>query len=157
MINMLLRNRNLSENAVPKCRLVPVVRASNVDHQRSAFGRVVAEAAFWAPASLLPSETVTWEGVARDTARATARNGEFTQSVDITVDASGAPIKVLIQRWSNENAEREFREQPFGGYPSDYQEVGGYRLPMRVEGGNHIGTADYFPFFKADVTKIDLI
>ncbi len=137
--------------------IVPVVRASNSDHQRSAFGRVVAEAAFWAPASLLPSEAVTWEGVASDTARATVRNGEFAQSVDIAVDASGAPKEVLIQRWSNENPEKEFREQPFGGYPSNYREVGGYRLPMHVEGGNHFGTAEYFAFFKADVTKIDLI
>ena len=30
----------------------------------------------------------------------------------------------------------------------------GYRLPTRVEGGNLIGTPDYFPFFKADVTAI---
>ena len=137
--------------------LLPVVRVSNADHQRSAFGRVVAEAAFWAPASLLPSDTVAWEGVASDTARATVRNGKFTQSVDVTVDALGAPTEVLIQRWSNENPEKEFREQPFGGYPSDYQRVDGYRLPMHVKGGNHFGTADYFPFFKADVTKIDLI
>jgi hypothetical protein len=38
------------------------------------------------------------------------------------------------------------REQPFGGYLSDFREVNGYRLPMRVEGGNLIGTGDYLPF-----------
>jgi hypothetical protein len=32
--------------------------------------------------------------------------------------------------------------------------VGGYRLPFRVEAGNMFGTADYFPFFLADVTEI---
>jgi hypothetical protein len=40
---------------------VPVVRAGgDLDHLRSSFGRVVAEAAFWAPASLLPQAGVTW-------------------------------------------------------------------------------------------------
>ncbi len=136
--------------------LVPVVRAGGADHQRSAFGRVVAEAAFWAPASLLPNESVSWEAVTPDTARVTVRHGAFTQSADITVDASGAPTQVVIPRWSNENAEKVFRVQPFGGTPSDYREFQGYRLPMRVEGGNHFGTPDYFPFFKARVTRFDV-
>lgn len=133
---------------------IPVARVDGSDHQRSAFGRVIAEAAFWAPASLLPSEKVSWTEVGTDTARATVRYGDFTQAVDIKVDPSGAPIEVVIPRWSNENPEKVFRVQPFGGYPSNYQDFGGYRLPTRVEGGNHFGTPDYFPFFKANVVSI---
>lgn len=30
----------------------------------------------------------------------------------------------------------------------------GYRLPTRVECGNHFGTDDYFPFFKAEIADI---
>jgi hypothetical protein len=30
----------------------------------------------------------------------------------------------------------------------------GYTLPTTIEGGNLIGTPDYFPFFKATVTSI---
>ena len=60
----------------------------------------------------------------------------------------------MIQRWSNANPDQVYREQPFGGYLSEFHEFGGYRLPTRVEGGNLIGTPDYFPFFKADVTAI---
>lgn len=137
--------------------LIPVVRATGYDHQRSAFGRVVAEAAFWSPASLLPSKNVYWEAVDNNTARATVRRGAFVQAVEITVDPSGAPTEVLIQRWSNENPEKVFKEQPFGGYPSEYQEFVGYKLPTHVEGGNHFGTAEYFPFFKAVVTAIEMI
>lgn len=137
--------------------LVPVVRAEGPDHRRSAFGRVISEAAFWAPASLLPSERVAWEAVSDDTARAVVRFGNLEQAVDITVDEAGAPIEVVIPRWSNENAERRWREQPFGGNPSRFREVDGYRLPTRVEGGNHFGTPDYFPFYKAEVTAIEIL
>jgi len=134
--------------------LVPVVRASGPDHHRSAFGRVVAEGAFWAPASLLPGEHVRWEALDDTSARAIVRFGDFEQAVDIIVDESGAPRRVIIQRWSNLNPEKEFRAQPFGGELSKFEDFGGYRLPTRAEGGNHIGTPDYFPFFKADVTAI---
>ena len=59
--------------------LIPVVRAEGPDHHRSAFGRVVAEAVFWAPASLLPANNVTWESVDQNTARA-ERNQHDAQS-----------------------------------------------------------------------------
>jgi hypothetical protein len=130
------------------------VRAGGPDHQRSAFGRVVVEGAFWAPASLLPSEHVHWQPLDDNSARVIVRYGDFEQAVDIYVDGSGAPTQVRIQRWSNSNADREYREQPFGGELSEFRRFAGYRLPTRVEGGNHIGTPDYFPFFRADVTQI---
>ncbi len=135
--------------------LIPVVRVSgNPDHHRSAYGRVVSEGAFWAPASLLPSDHVVWSAVDGRTARATVSHGAFTQAVDLTIEPDGRPSRVVIQRWSNANADKVFREQPFGGDLADFREVGGYRLPMRVEGGNSIGTDDYFPFFKAQVQSI---
>lgn len=134
--------------------LLPVVRASGPDHLRSAFGRVVAEGAFWVPASLLPGGHVRWKPLDENSARATVSTGGLEQSVDITVDEHGAPTKVVIQRWSNVNAEQAFRAQPFGGHLSRFEWFDGYRLPTHVEGGNHIGTPAYFPFFKADVTAI---
>lgn len=135
---------------------IPIVRANGQDHFRSAFGRVVSEAAFWAPASLLPGSFVRWEPIDENSARAVVEFQDQSQAVDITVDHEGAPVKVLIQRWSNQNRDRVFREQPFGGYPSNYHEFEGFRLPTEVEGGNLIGTPDYFPFFKAKVTAFHL-
>jgi len=135
--------------------LIPIVRVSgSPDHHRSAFGRIVSEGAFWVPASLLPGGNVTWEAVDANTARASVTYGGYSQSVDLTVEASGQPSRVVIQRWSNANPDKTFREQPFGGYLSDFREIGGYRLPMRVEGGNLIGTADYFPFYQAEIRSI---
>lgn len=134
--------------------LIPAVRASGFDHHLSAFGRVVAEAAFWAPASLLPSECVRWEPIDENSARAVVTFGNFQQAVDVTVDETGAPAIVAIRRWSDANAEQMYREQLFGGYLSEFRNFSGYRLATRVEGGNLFGTPDYFPFFKADVTAI---
>jgi hypothetical protein len=137
--------------------LLPVVRASGDDHRRSAFGRVVAEASFWSPASLLPSDHVRWEQVDDATARAVVLWGAFEQAVDIKLDADGRPVMVVIQRWSNENQERRFQLQPFGGYLSAFAEHDGYRLPMQVEGGNWIGTRDYFPFYRIRVDSIRML
>ena len=135
--------------------LVPIVRVSGAaDHHRSAFGRVVSEAAFWTPAALLPSDHVSWEELGPDAARATLTHGDFAQSVEITVNDDGAPVEVVIDRWSDVNPDNVFRRQPFGGTLSNYREFDGIRVPTRVEGGNHFGTDDYFPFYKATVTSL---
>ncbi len=155
-----------SDGATPKnswtrfwlFNVVPVVRVGgDADHRLSAFGRVVAEGAFWAPASLLPKENVVWELLDENSARAIITYEDFRQSVDITVAANGQPTEVLIQRWSNANPQQEYRMQPFGGSLADFREFGGYRLPTRVEGGNMMGTDEYFPFYKVEVSDIRLI
>jgi len=135
--------------------LIPVARqGGDPDHTRSAYGRYVGEAVIWAPAALLPGPGIAWEGVDGDTARVTVRHGDLAQSVDVTVDAEGRPVRAVFQRWSNANPEKIHRLQPFGAVMSDFREVGGYRLPFRVEAGNMFGTDDYFPFFRAEVTEI---
>ncbi len=138
--------------------VLPVARAGgDQDHLRAAFGRVVAEAAFWAPAALLPQNGVTWESVDADTARATVTHRGMTQTVDIHVDAAGRPIWVMIPRWSDANPDKSYRIQPFGGTLDDFREVDGYRLPFRVDGGNFFGTDAYFPFYRAQVERIRLL
>lgn len=135
-------------------RLLPVARSGGPDHLRSAFGRLVAESAFWAPANLLPGAGVTWEALGVDSARVTLLAGPLQQSVEIHVDAEGAPECVIFQRWSNANCDQAYRLQPFGGELSGFQQFDGYRLPTRVIAGNHYGTPDYFPFFKVTVTDV---
>lgn len=134
---------------------LPVVRAGGTaDHLRSAFGRYVSEAVFWTPAALLPGPDVIWEAVSENAARVTMRRGVLEQSVDVTVDDAGRPLHVSFMRWTNANAEKEFRLQPFGGYVSEFRVFDGFRLPTHVEAGNMFETDDYFPFFIADVTDI---
>ena len=135
--------------------ILPVVRVGgDGDHARSAFGRVVAEAVFWAPAALLPQNGTNWEAVDDNTARATVSLKGFTQTVDVSVAEDGQPVMVVIPRWSNANPEKTYQVQPFGGFLSEFREFDGFRIPTRVEGGNFIGTVDYFPFYKAEVESV---
>jgi hypothetical protein len=135
--------------------LVPVARFGGTpDHTRSAFGRYVAEAIFWTPAAVLPGPDVTWEQVSESVARVTMRRGDQAQSVDVTVDPEGRPLHVSFMRWSDANADKVHRLQPFGGYLSEFRAFGGYTLPTHVEAGNMFGTDAYFPFFIADITDI---
>lgn len=135
--------------------LIPVARVGgDPDHTRSAYGRYVGEAVIWAPAALLPGPGVTWEAVNEETVRVTVERGALRQAVDVTVDPEGKPVTAVFQRWSNANPDKEHRLQPFGATMSDFREVGGYRLPFRVEAGNLYGTEAYFPFFRAEVTSI---
>lgn len=138
--------------------LIPLIRAGgDPDHARSAFGRVAAESVFFAPAALLPQNGVTWRAVSADVARATISRDNMTQTVDINVDGNGAPVMVELPRWSNANPEKVYRTQPFGGYLSEFRNFRGFTLPTRIEGGNFIGTTDYFPFYKAVVEDVRII
>lgn len=135
--------------------LVPVARlGGDPDHARAAFGRYVAEAVFWTPAAVLPSDHVSWAAVSTDTARMTMRKGALSQSVDVQVNAEGQPVQVSFDRWSDANPEKRYQFQRFGGYLSEFRDFGGFRLPTRVEAGNFFDTEDYFPFFIVDVTEV---
>jgi len=135
--------------------LAPVARMGGTnDHARAAFGRFASEAVFWTPAALLPGPGVTWTAVDAMTARVTVSDGEMVQEVDITVDVQGRPVTVEFQRWSNANADKTYRLQPFGGYLSNFQTFAGFTLPTHVAAGNHFGTGAYFPFFVADVSDV---
>jgi hypothetical protein len=135
--------------------LAPVARyGGDRDHQRSAFGRYVAEAVFWTPAALLPGPGIQWQAVDDATARVVVKHGDLEQAVDLRVDADGRPGQVSFQRWSNANPEKEYRWQPFGGYLAEFRDFEGFCLPTRIEAGNFFGTDDYFPFFMVDVLDV---
>ncbi|WP_375173565.1 DUF6544 family protein [Pseudooceanicola sp.] len=135
--------------------LIPVARVGgDADHRRSAFGRSVAEAVIWLPSSVLPQPGVTWEAVDDQRARVTITRDGMEQSAEITLNAAGHAVEITLPRWSNANSEKTYRVQPFGGTLSDHREVGGLVIPFAAEVGNHVGTADYFPFFKARLTDV---
>lgn len=135
--------------------VIPVARVSGtLDHRRSAFGRAVAEAVFWAPATLLPGPGITWTQVDSGTARVNVTCAGLEQAVDVTLAADGQPIAVAFLRWSDANAAKTFRLQPFGGLLSEFRSFGGFRLPTHVEAGNQFGTADYFAFYIAEVERV---
>lgn len=135
--------------------LIPVARfGGDNDHARAAFGRYIAEAAFWCPAALLPGPGIEWDALGENSCRVTVTHGELKQSVNLTLADDGQPQSICFERWSNANPQKKYQLQPFGGYLSDFRWVNGYRLPFTVEAGNHFGTPDYFPFYQAKVQHI---
>lgn len=135
--------------------LIPVVRAGgDADHARSALGRLVGEAAIWTPAALLPRFGALWTAVDADTARAAVTWCGMDQSVDVTVDGEGRPRRVVLPRWSDANAERTYRRQPFGGDLAEVRAIAGLQVPTRVTGGHWIGTEAYHPFYRVQVTGL---
>lgn len=133
--------------------LIPVARQSGTaDVVRSAATRSIMEA-IWAPASLLPQNGADWEAVGESTARVTLRVGGEPMSVMMTMAADGRPLTASTVRWSNANPDGVFRWQPFGGSMLDWATFHGFTIPTRVEAGNHYGTEDYFPFFRAEIVS----
>lgn len=138
---------------------IPVGRAGGrskrqEDFRRASFGRMVAEASFWSPAALLPSDIVSWRALDANSAEATIKYGGLTQTVEIYLNNDAQPYKVIIPRWSDANSTNTYQIQPFGGYLSAFKEFEGYNLPTHVEGGNFIGTDQYYPFYIADIETI---
>lgn len=135
---------------------LPVARAGgDNNHLRASFGRVAAEAAFWAPAALLPQHGVRWEETGEpNLARAFITHGALEQTIEIAVAENGRPRWVQFQRWSDANPEKQWRLQPFGGTLGDFQDFEGFTLPTSVEAGNHFGTGGYFPFFRVRVGEV---
>jgi len=124
------------------------------DHRRAAFGRLVAEAAIWTPAALLPSEMVSWSAIDANTAEVTAEYDGLTQTIEIHITENGRPLMVTLQRWTDANPTNTYQLQPFGGYLSAFKEYDGFYLPTHVEAGHFIGTDQYYPFYIADIQKI---
>lgn len=132
---------------------IPIVRAGGSrDFARSAAARGISEALFWSPAALLPRDGIAWSGIGESRARVSVSHSGETYNVDLTVDREGRPISIALLRWSRENPERIWRYQPFGGDVQDVSQFGGFTIASRVEGGNHFGTPDYFPFYRAGIS-----
>lgn len=134
--------------------LAPLARAAGgTDLARSARGRLIGEA-LWAPAALLPQEGVRWAAVDADTARAHLTIAGEAHAFDLTVDADGRPLSLVLQRWSNANPEKVFRSQPFGARFGAVRTFEGFTVPVEIEAGNLFGTPQYFAFFKAQVRTV---
>nr|WP_314441870.1 DUF6544 family protein [uncultured Sphingomonas sp.] len=136
-------------------RTLPIAQqASSPDMIRSAGFRGAAEAALWLPTTLLPRNGARWEEAGPDRARVTVSGGGFPVTLLLTLGPDGAVREMVGQRWSNANADKVFRLQPFGGTVAAERRFTGFTVPSEIAMGNGYGTPDYFPFFQARVTGI---
>lgn len=131
--------------------IVPVMKASGPNINRSAAGRVKAESV-WLP-SILCGDDVSWtaEDSLHPNAHFTGRTD--TQPLALTIDDQGRLKNIKLQRWGNPEG-GEFHDAPFGGVVEEEGTFGGYTIPTCVRIGWHFGT-DRFEsdgeFFRATV------
>ncbi|HEX8481417.1 MAG TPA: DUF6544 family protein, partial [Allosphingosinicella sp.] len=107
----------------------------------------------WVPPSLLPANKVIWEQTGKNTARVRLQRVDPEIVLDLTLAADGGVRKIVGQRWSNANPKGVFKLQPFGGSVAAERSFGGYTIPSSLEVGNHFGTEDYLPFFRAEIVS----
>ena len=135
--------------------LIPLARiGGTADHASAALTRVMLES-IWAPASLLPQLGAAWTQTGDNTAEIRFPNARGVEPMQVTLDIQGNLLEVQAMRWTDANAEKVWRLQPFGGRMLEMDRRGGFLIPVRVELGNMYGTADYAPFFLATVTKAE--
>jgi hypothetical protein len=133
--------------------LVPLVRVGgNDDHLRSAGTRAMMEAV-WCPAMLLPQAGAVWRQTGPDQAEVSFPAHPDIAPVRLTIGPDGLIAEMVAMRWSDANADKRYRLQPFGGRVLDSATFGGFTIPVQMEMGNLWGTPDYLPFFRARVTS----
>lgn len=132
--------------------LVPLVRVGgNADHLRSAGTRAMMEAV-WCPAMLLPQAGAVWRQTGPDQAEVAFPSHPDIAPVQLTIGPDGLITAIAAMRWSDANADKRYRLQPFGGPVLESGTFGGFTIPVQMEMGNLWGTPDYAPFFRAKVT-----
>lgn len=132
--------------------LIPLARiGGTADHARAAATRAMLETV-WVPAALLPQMGASWVETGPDSAEIRFAATPDLPPMHLTLDAEGNPTEVWALRWSDANPDKTYRLQPFGGRILQTAVFQGFRIPVRVEMGNHWGTQAYSAFFLATVT-----
>jgi hypothetical protein len=135
--------------------LLPVARIANTaDHARAAAARMVMESV-WTPAALLPQFGAVWTQTGADQAEVRFPEVHGVEPIQLTFDAAGRVLEMTTLRWSDANPERIYRLQPFGGRTLAHATHQGFTIPTAMEIGNHVGTPEYAPFFRAQLTRVE--
>lgn len=92
--------------------LLPVMRASGPDIDRSAAGRMAAEAV-WLPTVLLSAD-VQWGSPGADTAEVHLEKAGTSTALNLTVEPTGELRKLSFLRWGSPDG-GPFRHETFGG------------------------------------------
>ena len=97
---------------------------------QGALQRLLAEMA-WFPTALLDERYVGWAPVDDASARATLRVGGREVSATFRFGPDGLPARITAERYRDVDGKGVLT--PWGGGASDFREVGGLRLPFRMQ------------------------
>ena len=136
---------------------IPLVTMDGPDVDRSAAGRLAAEAV-WVPTMLLGPDVKLRAGPDADTTTAGWSIGPHTLSTDIHLDPAGAPRSVNMMRWGNPLGE-PFGDYRFGADLDDEATFDGITIPTHIRAGYFHGTQRWSEgeFFRAQITEARFI
>lgn len=89
--------------------VIPVVRASGPDVERSAVGRLAAETVAWLPPALTPQRGATWRGIDESRAIVAIASAGERAEVEIAVDGEGRLERLSLQRWDSASRPAAYR------------------------------------------------
>ena len=131
---------------------VPVADATGPEIDLSSLHRYLGEMP-WYPTAFLNEEHIAWEPVDASHARAVITDGEYRASVVFSFDDVGRITKVTTDERYRAVGDRFIRDK-WTGYYDDYQETGGFRVPMEIAGEWNLPEGDY-SYVRLRVTEME--
>lgn len=122
--------------------LLPVANRAGERTRRAASGQLLL-ACLWLPSVLLPSRGARWRYVGRDTASVRLDGHGESSTLNLTVDADGAPAVVTLLRYRPGPVGAD-NLVPFGLRVEGARRFGGYAVPARAVASWGYGTDDAF-------------
>lgn len=139
----------------PPLRRLPaprLVHAEDEDVARSGAGRAALEA-LWVPTALLPDRGVRWRAESSELIVASWPVPPEQPELRIRVGPEGEVRTYSALRWRGSKD----GYVPFGADVHTEARFGAVTIPSRLTAGWGHGTADWSPFFKAEVTAAELV
>lgn len=131
---------------------VSVADASGPEIDVSSLHRYVGEMP-WYPTAFLNGEYITWEPVDSSHARAIITDGEHRATVQFSFDDTGRITKVTTDERYRTVGD-QFIQDTWTGYYDNYQEIGGFCVPMEIAAEWNLPDGD-FPYVRLRVTAME--
>lgn len=131
---------------------VPVADATGPEMDVSSLHRYIGEMP-WFPTAFLNEKHIAWEPVDSSHARAIITDGELSATVDFSFDEAGRITKVTTDERYRTVGDQFIRDT-WAGYYDDYQEIGGFRVPMEIAGEWNLPEGNY-SYVRLRVTEME--
>lgn len=132
--------------------LLPLVKASNPNINRSSIGRLAGEF-IWLPSALLPQQGVDWRVIDEHTIQASLKIDGEPITLTLIIDPDGKLLKFSLPRWGDRSADGSWAYIPFGGEVQAEHSFDGYTIPSQISAGWGYGTSSYFESFRAAIAN----
>lgn len=156
MAHVRVRDAYVGGKASGEVSLLSLIPLGSDSHKpeldAGALYRYLAEAV-WYPTALLPASGVQWLAVDDNRAVATLRVQDAVASLEFRFNDAGEVTGVYTtERYGLFNG--RYEQHPWEGRFSDYQRVGGMKIPMQGEVGWHL-PGGWWLFWQGSVTRVD--